>query len=127
MNNILKLANEFYNINDIKINGKKSELVVFNCKEKQIEIKVRENEDRVVAKRGDQIVRFLGVWISEKNAQRNIIKVIKREVDTLVQVMKKKKTTLSQLIYINNRVLIPRVEYRAQVAMLKQRTCEKLQ
>ena len=68
MNNILKLANEFYDINDIKINRKKSKLVVFNCKEKQIEIKVEENEDRVVAKREDQIVRFLRVWISEKNA-----------------------------------------------------------
>jgi hypothetical protein len=126
LTNIIALANEFYDINDIKINGKKSELVVLNSKEKQIEIEIGENNDKIVAKRGNQAVRFLGVWITEKNAQQNTIKIIKKEVNSLVQAMKKKKTTLAQLIYINNRVLIPRAEYRAQMVILNRKTCEKL-
>ncbi|CAG8763635.1 19553_t:CDS:1, partial [Racocetra persica] len=41
--------------------------------------------------------------------------------------LKNKKISLAHMQYINNRVLIPRVEYKAQQHILSREVCDKLQ
>ncbi|CAG8817161.1 22839_t:CDS:1, partial [Racocetra persica] len=53
-----------------------------------------------------------------KAKQKHIEEIIKKEVQTVVKGLKKKKISLAYMQYINNRVLIPRVEYRAQQHIL---------
>ena len=104
--------NEFYQINDISINGKKSELIVFNKDSKESEeIEIGKNKEKIRAKRGDEVARFLGIWISKCMNKASTIKIIKKETDELKQIVRKKKLTNSQIIYINNRILILYIEY----------------
>src|ERR1044071_8126897 len=63
---IVNISNKFYEINDIEINSKKSELIVVNAKgkgkEKEIlAIKVGKNQNQVLAKKDKDIVRYLEV------------------------------------------------------------------
>ena len=50
-----------------------------------------------------------------------------KEVYLIIQRLRKKKASLAQMIYINNRVLIPRLEYRMQLCLLPRSTCVGIQ
>ena len=91
---IVNIANEFYEINDIKINGKKSELVVLNNNKKGgkdkdiLAIIVGKAQDRVVAKKDSEPARHLGVWIASKKNQNSSINIIKNEVSRMCKALK---------------------------------------
>ena len=74
---IVDIANEFYEINDIEINSKKSELIVLNSNTKEKKAKdvltiiVGKSHDRVTAKKNSELTRHLEVWISSKKNQNN--------------------------------------------------------
>ena len=126
---ILNLADDFYELNDIKINKKKSELVVINGKkdtENQNLLLICKDGTEIKAKVKDEAARFLGIWISEKNGKNCSIKLIEEEVQNITRVMRRKKVSLGHLQYINNKVLIPRVEYRLKCHIISKQLCEKL-
>ena len=105
----------------------KIKLIVYNKDSKKSEeIEIEENKEKIRAKRGDEVARFLGIWISEHMNKASTIKIIKKETDKLKQIVQKKKLTNSQIIYINNRVLISRIEYRAQSMVLNRITCKRI-
>ncbi|CAG8842832.1 2973_t:CDS:1, partial [Gigaspora margarita] len=58
---IISTVNKFYEINDIKINEKKLELLVINRKRTELNIEVGKNKSIVQAKNMDQAIRFLEV------------------------------------------------------------------
>ena len=66
---IVNIANEFYTLNDIEINSKKSELLVINTdKKKRVNqehyiIEIDKKSDKVLAKKDASVYRYLGVWI----------------------------------------------------------------
>ena len=94
MQKIIDIANEFYEINDIEINGKKSELIVLNSNLKKNKIKnaliviVGKSRDRVFAKKDSKLARHLGVWISSKKNQNNSFSVVKNEVSRMCKALK---------------------------------------
>ncbi|GES95992.1 hypothetical protein GLOIN_2v1485023 [Rhizophagus clarus] len=90
---IVSIANKFFDINDIKINGKKSEIIIVNPKESNKDdrsLKIGKNKDKVIANKGSVPIRILGV---------------------------RKHITHAQAIYIVNTILLPRLEYRLKITI----------
>src|SRR5437868_1975046 len=130
---IIDISNEFYELNDIEINSKKSELLVLNRKENDTErgstprIKVGEKKEIVQVKKVKEAIRHLGVWISEKGSKECNETVITREVARMCKVLVWKKASVSQLVYLNNSVLMPSIEYRLQMSFLSKASCKRIQ
>src|SRR5260363_52882 len=102
---ILEVAEEFYKVNDIEINTKKSELLALNmCNKKGIRdgINFGPNNEFIPIKKEKELTRFLGVWISEKAEIQYAIKIGKEEIQTIVSEIKRKKASLAYMAYINN-------------------------
>ena len=131
---IVNISREFYKINNIEINSKKSELLVLNAskknvkKDEQYSISMgKKKEDTVYAKKDTNSFRHLGVWISNKNNKICSLNIIRNEINKICKAIKWKRVSTSQLVYINNNVLLPSVEYRLQTVFLTKSTCDKLQ
>src|SRR6266487_4073715 len=129
---IINISNEFYEINNIEINSKKSELIAINinkkCKgEDQLAIIVGKSQNKVYAKKETDLARHLGVWISSRGKPSLSLNIVRNEVSRMCRAIKWKKASTSQLIYLNNSVLLPSIEYRLQTIFLTKSTCDKIQ
>ena len=118
----LELADSFNNFNRIKINVGKSKLIVINENTTNIHdgICYGKQEMRILKETMNKSLRFLGVWIAEKNNKNYIKKLIKKNIDTVYYMVKSKKLTAEQIIYIINAVLIPRIEYKANLSVFNE-------
>ena len=97
-------------------------------KEKEpLAITVGKNQDKVFAKKDSDIVRHLGVWISGKGKQFHSLNIIRNEISRMCKAIKWKRASASQLIYLNNSVLLPSIEYRLQTTFISKSKCENLQ
>ena len=74
----------------------------------------------------NEFTRYLGIWLGEKDHKKYTINLVQREIFHITQALKYKKTTDKQILYILNRVLIPRLEYRIQHCFLSENECKKL-
>ncbi|EXX60403.1 hypothetical protein RirG_180210 [Rhizophagus irregularis DAOM 197198w] len=70
MQNIVDIANEFYIINDIDINAKKSELIIINPTVEWHEQNIELGRDRSIIQATNEEIRYLGVWFSNKPSRR---------------------------------------------------------
>src|SRR5260364_180842 len=126
---ILELADEFYDLNDIKINKKKTELLVINGTKQLADQDYRifsRDGTETIAKLKDNPARILGVWVSEKNGKNYSIKLVEQEIHRLIRTLRKKKVSVGHLQYINNKVLIPRIEYRLKCHIVNKQVCDRL-
>ena len=89
---ITNKAQEFYRLNDIEINPKKSELIVLNSKLEKEQRRVTIGADRfeVKAKGKKELARFLGVWISARNQEKNIKNRVKRDIYSFISLVNSK-------------------------------------
>src|SRR5260364_234590 len=71
MGKTLSIANEFFYINDIQINVKKSNLIVFNSKTKVEERSIIFGSDSILDEKPHNIMRLLGVWLNSKLNESN--------------------------------------------------------
>ena len=130
MQKTINISNEFYELNDIEINPSKTELVVFSPgKKRNIDehfIWAGTPRTKILAKSYKESTRFLGVWISVRNQQKSDIDKAKKEVNKITGLLKHKKISLSQIVYINNAVLIPALEYRLMISCLSKAQCDKI-
>ncbi|PKK66688.1 hypothetical protein RhiirC2_784468 [Rhizophagus irregularis] len=71
MQKIVDIANDFYLINDIDINVKKSEMIIINLSVERHDqiIKLGRNRSIVQATNNNEI-RYLGVWFSNKPSRQ---------------------------------------------------------
>ena len=126
LESIIKIAEEFYTINDIRVNPKKSKLIVINSSEKSINKNILVANEKVEAEKGRSLTRFLGAYLSEK-AQSTLIKNKARLlVQLTIKTIRNKKLTLSQLIYLNNMYLIPKLCYILQVSSLSKNALDSI-
>src|SRR6266480_1385303 len=128
MQRILDESAIFYKANDSQVNGKKSVLIAINSPKKDPNKVVYIGSSREPLKKLDEndFTRYLGIWLEEKDQKKFIINLLQREIFQVTQALGKKKATDKQVLYILNRVLISRIEYRAQYCFLQERECKKL-
>ena len=133
---MLDISDSFYRYNGISINKKKSELLVISSKKRKkdnseniekpkIEL-VQNGEVVVVEAQPNKSIRFLGIWVSDKNNKRFIQEQIKNEILTMELIMRYKKVTDKQVTYIFNNVIAPRIEYRSQLQLFSEKELENL-
>ncbi|CAB4384488.1 unnamed protein product [Rhizophagus irregularis] len=131
LENMLAIADDFYTLNDIKINKEKSELLLkiedkfFNY-DIDIDIKFGTNIMKIKPKQPNESIRILGVWFNIKDDKNFVIQQVKAEVKKLCETIKKKKLTDKQMQYVFNALIIPTIEYRAQVTMLSEEECNNI-
>ena len=116
-------------MNDIEINGAKSEAIAWKShKQNTVEdfIEIGTPPSRIKVKKPEESTRFLGVWISLKKQERTSILRCKKEVGKVTCILRHKKLSASQIIYINNMVLLPKLEYLLANVCLKKKSCNSI-
>ena len=81
---------------------------------------------RVLPAAPNQLVRYLGVWFSSRLSRRHQERIASNEIKSLVNIIKTKRPTVDQVVYINNRVLIPQLEYRLCTTLFSILTARRL-
>jgi hypothetical protein len=121
LEHILSIADSFNDLNNIKVNKEKSELLVNspdvqnNDKEQiiaLIDLIFGNSTVKIRPARKGESIRFLDVWINLKKKRNFVIQQAKDEVLLMCEALKRKKITDKQLLYLYNMVIIPRIEYR---------------
>jgi hypothetical protein len=69
--------------------------------------------------------KFLGVWFNLKVSLKFVHHQISQEYKELSAIIRWKKLSLAQLTYIHNVILLPKIEYRAQVTYVFESLCKK--
>lgn len=126
----LDIAEEFFELNDIQINTKKTKLIVINTKKNKKEKERRTTrfvKDTIIAEDPNSAIRLLGVWINEvkgKKAQKWKIRWLIEEGTRLIQ-----RSMINQEIarYLINQVLLPAVEYLMIDLILSKGEANRLQ
>ena len=114
LQSIINISNEFFELNDIEINRAKSELIVWrpNTKAKTKDgIWIGTPPEYVEAKKVSESTRFLGVWINPKCQEKASIGRCKKVVGSITSILKMKKLSVNQVVYINNMILLLKLEY----------------
>jgi hypothetical protein len=122
----IDIANEFYDLHDIDINGKKSELIVFNSKEplEEQNVCIGRNHDIVPASTGE--VRYLGCYFLAKQNRKRLIKRITIMIEEFIKPLRSKRISNAHVVYLVNKILNPRIAYVAQLISLNIATWDKL-
>ncbi|GBC37735.2 hypothetical protein GLOIN_2v1785617 [Rhizophagus irregularis DAOM 181602=DAOM 197198] len=87
MQEIVDIANEFYLINDIDINAKKSELIIINPTVEKQEQNIELGRDRSIVQATNDEIRYLGVWFSNKPSRRRWMQRLSTIVNEFSQIM----------------------------------------
>jgi len=122
----INIAEQFFQINDIEINGSKSKLVIINSKLPKEESCVFFCKTKLFAEPKLYDVKFLGIYLHTSKDLAKIKRKVKKIVGLFTHVLEKKKVTASQLSYINNQVLLPKLEYILQATALSEKDLENI-
>jgi len=126
MNNILKIANEFYTMNDIMINKSKSYLIAINACEEERTQGVLMGNDTLFLVEKDFPVRSLGIYVTETGSKKFQRDRLKKSTDYMAYLLRGKPITDTQAIYIFNMVVIPMLEYNLNDMVLTETECAKI-
>lgn len=125
---ILDIAATFYKLNDSMINTLKSKLMVVNCPEHLRLVPVYAGTDKgpVYSETENNHIKFLGIYFSPKQQLQNIFKNHISETIRALHVIRKKKIMDDQIVYMIQKILIPRIKYRIQHVTLSQSQMDRL-
>lgn len=136
LENNLMIANNFYELANIHINKDKSFILVNRYARKSssriiaanppyIDINFR-SKIKVPVLNRNQSTRILGVYFNADDGRQTSIKKIFNMINYVTMLIRKKKLTHDHVIYVINRVIIPRIEYISQNFILTPNQCNKI-
>ena len=125
---IVKKSQQFFTMNGIEINPKKTKLIVINeseeTKEEPFMFGIPQTEvKRSASSTGE---RLLGVYISADGEHKTQKEQINSEVQLFITTLQYKTVTDQQAIYLINCVLLPAIIYRNKLLPLTEAECEKI-
>src|SRR6266498_2663593 len=122
LSTLLSITEEFYMLNNTKANHSKYVLLstgLVNPKDIIFSLtpsSLNNTSQILIRSLGHKdSFRFLGVWFDLSFSKRFVLSQIKKEYLQFTNILRHKKLTGKQLTYLHNSVLLPKVEYRAQV------------
>ena len=89
-------------------------------------ILLRAEKTEVLIKEGKEIAHFFRVQIRAKNQEKNTKNRVKRDIYSFSSMINHKQISIKQVIYLINKVLILKLEYRLIITSLKRNICDKL-
>ncbi|RHZ45504.1 hypothetical protein Glove_673g5 [Diversispora epigaea] len=110
MEEILTIANEFYQMNDITINKSKSYLIAINVNSQTKLEGLLMGDETLYPVAKDYPVRSLGVYVTESGSKQFQKDRLKKLTNYMANILKGKPITDKQTIYIFNAVVIPMLE-----------------
>src|SRR3954451_11761891 len=134
--NMLNLADEFYEMNNTKINFDKAELISnrdpqdptkaasllpssYQCNLTSSSFSITPIPQRTP-------FRFLGVWFLLSNNISFVKKQCQMEYQLFANKLNRKMLTVRQLTYLYNSVLLPKVEYKMMCTILPEPICKTI-
>ncbi|RHZ86641.1 hypothetical protein Glove_48g175 [Diversispora epigaea] len=126
MEEILTIANEFYQINDITINKSKSYLIAINVNSQTKSESLLMGDKILYPVAKDYPVRSLGVYVTENGSKQFQKDRLKKLTNYMANILKGKPITDKQAIYIFNTVVIPMLEYSLNDMTLSEKECLKI-
>src|SRR6266536_4748660 len=70
--------------------------------------------------------RFLGVWFNLKNSSSFVRTQLKTEYHQFTSILRPKKLTAKQLVYLHNTVLLPKLSFHSQTTPLSMNKCQQI-
>ncbi|GJJ69416.1 hypothetical protein EMPS_01762 [Entomortierella parvispora] len=128
MEHTLEVASEFFDLNGIEINGKKTEVIAINNKRTREDSMLQfgtPKEDIYPVKK-KEAVRMLGVWVNAAGSPKPTMDLIENETDTICNILRRKAITDRQAVYIINSVLVNRIIYRTSAQIIPKTMLKRL-
>src|SRR5437016_226674 len=109
LQNIISLSDSFFQLNDMDINGDKSELIYIGPKKnkEQTSITMGKNKAIIYSPANKTPVRYLGCWFKRQKGHAHIINKAMNIIKENCKLLKYKQITAAQISYINNDIIIP--------------------
>src|SRR5436305_2270089 len=134
LDHLLNIAQEFYEINNTKINFSKAELICnrnpsnpssqlpdvltpYNFKSETLDFSCTPLLLKIS-------FQFLGLWFTLTLNKQFIKKQCRTEYQLFAGKLRNKKLTTDQLKYLHNAILLPKVLYRLKCTVLSDRECD---
>eukprot|EP00741_Cyanophora_paradoxa_P005704 tig00000903_g5529.t1 len=123
------LVSEFFWIHDIALNAKKTEFTYNNVSPEPKPPLLgppgaKERAHHVLPP--TKPFKFLGVWFTADLNWRHQFEAVYTMAQTACAILKKKKLTAKEAVYIVNSVLIPRITYACKVVAYTERQCAQI-
>uniref|UniRef100_U9T174 Endonuclease/exonuclease/phosphatase domain-containing protein n=1 Tax=Rhizophagus irregularis (strain DAOM 181602 / DAOM 197198 / MUCL 43194) TaxID=747089 RepID=U9T174_RHIID len=118
---MIEICHQFFNINDVKANVSKYELIKINNEKEDLII-----EGEAIKTNNEEGNRYLGIFFRHDNKREIYKKKITSIINNACNIFNWKRLNEKQIIAVWNIVIMPRIEYQLAAIILKKWECDKL-